>query len=75
MNWVTLGKWLGILAAIITQIGIPLCNGQGLSMTAISAVIAAIIAAGVIHGGQAQDRNLLAQQGVDLGRLRKARRR
>lgn len=54
MNWIIAGKWLGILAAAITQIAIPLCNGEGLSGVGISAVIAAIVAAGLIHGGQVQ---------------------
>jgi hypothetical protein len=70
MNWVTVGKWLGVLAAAITQITIPLCNGQGLSMTGVTAVIAAIFAAGLIHTGQVQDQKLLARHGVDLKRLR-----
>ena len=75
MNWVTVGKWLAVLATLITQVAVPLCNGQALTVAAISAVLAALIAAGIIHTGQVQDDKLLAQHGMDLGYLRKAQRK
>jgi hypothetical protein len=73
MNWITIGKWLSILAAAITQIAIPLCNGDGLSAAGIAAVLAAIVAAGVIHSGQVADAKLLARHHINLKALRNIR--
>ena len=65
MNWILLGKICTVAIAVL-QVVVALCNGEGFSMASISTIIAALVAAGFIHGGQVQVKNVALKRGVIL---------
>jgi hypothetical protein len=64
MNLILVGKICAVLIAVL-QVVILYCNGT-FTWTAIGTIIAALIAAGFIHTGQAQVERLALKRGVSL---------
>jgi hypothetical protein len=65
MNWIMLGKICSVSIAVLQAV-VSLCSGDGFGLTSISTIIAALVAAGFVHGGQAQVKRLALRRGVIL---------